>query len=56
MAVLVGPGVGDDAAVFMVGPSGTIYAENGPAQAFSSFEAVSLDDVWDEPLGYALRC
>jgi hypothetical protein len=57
VAGLVGPGVPDDAAVFLVDPSGMIYSANGPAQAFSTFETVTLNlDVWDEPLGYASRC
>lgn len=57
VTVLIGPGVSDDAAVFMIGPAGAIYAANRVAQELSTLEAVSLDlDVWDEPLGYASRC
>lgn len=53
---LSGPGVGDDPAIFMVGPSGSFYSANIPAKAFSDFDPIDLGSEWNEPIDYVIGC
>jgi hypothetical protein len=56
VAELAGPGVDGERAVFAIGPSGTIYAEDSIADAFSTLQRQDLDDSWDDAIHVVTEC